>query len=393
MWKDFIVAQFHGLLPPPKKIYDDLNKAWGKFGNITIRTMSETTCLILIPCLSTREWALRVGYWQADNVAFTVYPWTPEVSLELPELSTAPTWAILKNIPPQMYSLKGISVIASAIGEPLHTEKSKLDPYHFGGTKVKVEINLDSSPLETIIIRDARGNSAKVKVEYPRLPPKCCNCGRFGHLIRRCPKPMMKNPPHKEMTPKGTAATTTKISLAASPPATDPALGNLHSSSPVSSDSPEKETKPPAPQHMHSKEKESPPEKKERHHSSPPVINRGLPATHSKEHLHQNQSNGSASPKTKSVPRSGSPQGAKAKDPSASGLGPLEKFMGNEIPSPPAIKSVSRNAARKRARMRRRIQEMIDKQVLPDNSNDRSALEVSQSVLVQGSSLNKNTTL
>lgn len=55
------------------------------------------------------------------------------------ELTTAPTWDVLKNVPPQMYSLDGISVIASAIGEPLHTEKSLLDPYHFGDTKVKVE--------------------------------------------------------------------------------------------------------------------------------------------------------------------------------------------------------------------------------------------------------------
>lgn len=218
MWKDHLVAQFHGLIPPPAKIYSDLNPAWGKHGNITIRTVSDTSCLILIPCVSTRNWVLQVGYWQAGNCAFSVFPWSPDGSLEPLELATAPTWAVLKNVPPQMYSLDGISVITSAIGEPLHTEKSRLDPYHFGDTKVKVEICLESSPPSTIIVRDSQGNSVRVEVSYPRLPPKCCNCGRFGHLLNRCPKPLLKKAFGKggadPFVAGGEAVADTKVSLA-----------------------------------------------------------------------------------------------------------------------------------------------------------------------------------
>lgn len=191
-WKGHIVAQFHGLIPHPNKIFNDLNPAWGKFGKIVIRVVSDTSCLIMIPCVSTREWVLQVGYWQAGNCAFSVFPWSVDASLELQELATAPTWAVLHNVPPQMYSLDGISVIASAIGEPLHTEKSRLDPFNFGNTKVKVEISLDKPPPVTIIVLDSQQNSVKVNVSYPRLPPKCCNCDRFGHLLNRCPRPLMK---------------------------------------------------------------------------------------------------------------------------------------------------------------------------------------------------------
>lgn len=216
-WKGHIVARFHGLIPPPAKIYSDLNPAWGKFGNIVIRTVSDTSCLIMIPCTSTRDWVLRVRYWQAGNCAFSVYPWSEEGSFDLQELETAPTWAVLKNVPPQMYSLDGISVIASAIGEPLHTEKSRLDPFHFGDTKVKVEISLDAAPPTTIIVKDTQQNSVKVHVSYPRLPPKCCNCGTFGHLLNRCPKPLMKKKHDCEgpggFVAQGTAVAKTVISL------------------------------------------------------------------------------------------------------------------------------------------------------------------------------------
>lgn len=111
------------------------------------------------------------------------------------ELKFAPTWAILKNVPPQLYSLDGISVIASAVGEPLHTEKSRLDPYHFGYTKVKIEIDLSVSLPNVVEVRDSESNSMRIKIVYPKLPPKCCNCGKFGHLMNCCPKPLMKSKP------------------------------------------------------------------------------------------------------------------------------------------------------------------------------------------------------
>ncbi|KAG7561138.1 Reverse transcriptase zinc-binding domain [Arabidopsis thaliana x Arabidopsis arenosa] len=203
MWKGHLVAQFHGLSPTTKRIFTDLNPIWGRFGNITVRTLSETAALIFIPSLNTRQWVLDVGFWHAGNCSCTVYPWSPDGPLELEELQTAPTWAVLRNVPPQLYSLEGISVIASGIGEPLHTEKSWLDPVNIGVTKVKVVIKLDSPLPETVVVKDVHGNSARVAVEYPRPPPKCLNCGRFGHLLSRCPKPLMKKLPFKQEKPSG----------------------------------------------------------------------------------------------------------------------------------------------------------------------------------------------
>ncbi|CAH8268506.1 unnamed protein product [Arabidopsis lyrata] len=96
-----------------------------------------------------------------------------------------------------------ISVIASGIGEPLHTEKSRLDPINIGTTKVKVVIKLDSTLPSTVVVRDVQGNSARVDVDYPRPPPKCLNCGKYGHLLSRCPQPLMKKLPFKKDTPAG----------------------------------------------------------------------------------------------------------------------------------------------------------------------------------------------
>ena len=203
MWKGHVVAQFHGLCPTPNRIFSDLNPIWGNFGDITVRIVSDTVALIFIPAVNTRQWVTDVGFWQAGNCSCTVYPWSPDGLRDLKDLKSAPTWAILKNVPPQLYSLEGISVIASGIGEPLHTEKSWLDPINIGSTKVKVVIDLDTPLPSAIVVRDVKGNSVRVDVDYPRPPPKCLNCGKYGHLLSRCPIPLLKKAPFKKDIPAG----------------------------------------------------------------------------------------------------------------------------------------------------------------------------------------------
>lgn len=108
-------------------------------------------------------------------------------------------------------------MIASGIGEPLHTEHSHVDPYHFGDTKVKVEIDLGVLPPEVIEVRDSLGHSVQIRAQYTRLPPKCCNCDRFGHFLNRCPLPPQKKK-HQEnalmaRTRSDIATVNTKVSL------------------------------------------------------------------------------------------------------------------------------------------------------------------------------------
>ncbi|KAJ4891564.1 Uncharacterized protein Rs2_31312 [Raphanus sativus] len=198
-WKDHILAKFHGRVPHPDRIFADLNPVWGKNGDITVTIISPTACLIFVPSVPTREWILQVGYWQVSNCALSAYPWTPGCSLEEEELVSAPTWVILQNVPLQLYSLEGISVIASGIGEPLHTEHSKLPPFHYGDTKVKVEIGLDAPPPAAVIVRDSQGFSVRIDAKYPRLPPQCCNCGKFGHMLNCCPLPVSNKGRHRKV--------------------------------------------------------------------------------------------------------------------------------------------------------------------------------------------------
>lgn len=185
-WKDHLVAHFHGNPPPPGKIFVDLNPIWGREGRINIRCLPNGIVLIFIPSEATRQWVLEVGCWQAGNCLFSVSAWSPTASLTPLKLVSLPIWVILKDVPPQLYSLPGLSTIASGIGEPLHTEKHQLPPLTVD-TRIKVEILLKKNLPQSVLVADDDGNEVRVWVEYPRLPPKCDFCKEFGHLYHRCP--------------------------------------------------------------------------------------------------------------------------------------------------------------------------------------------------------------
>ncbi|KFK28563.1 hypothetical protein AALP_AA7G012500 [Arabis alpina] len=203
VWKDHLLAHFHGSPPSPGKIFTDLNPIWGTHGRIAVRQYSTQNCLIYIPSEITRKWVLEVGFWQAGHCAFTVTKWSSSACLAPMKLEYAPIWVILKNVPSQLYDFEGLSVIGSGLGIPLYTEKAKLQPNRYGLAKVKIVMKLDKKFPPAVRVRDKLGNSVTVLAEYPHIPHKCQGCNEFGHLLLRCPK--LIAPPSSPQLPKSLA--------------------------------------------------------------------------------------------------------------------------------------------------------------------------------------------
>ncbi|XP_010549577.1 PREDICTED: uncharacterized protein LOC104820715 [Tarenaya hassleriana] len=186
-WTGYLVGQFYGISPNPSKIFQALNPIWGRKSRITVRRISDSACLFFIPDLATREWALEVGLWRVADVMFALTEWNPTSTLRKPTLKSAPVWVTLRNIPPEMFSLQGISYIASGLGEPLHTERMRLDPMTIGEAKVKVEIQLGAPLPAKVEVEDDVGEVSTIEVIYAWIPPRCDGCKEFGHKLHACP--------------------------------------------------------------------------------------------------------------------------------------------------------------------------------------------------------------
>ncbi|CAN6920592.1 unnamed protein product, partial [Brassica oleracea] len=115
-----------------------------------------------------------------------VAPRSPATSLKSQEISTLPIWVNLKNISDRCYFCLGISHIASGLGEPILTHKSRLDPTEMGEAKFLVEMELDKTFPKLIVCDDKQGNIYFVKVEYTWIPSTFVRCGQLGHKEKRC---------------------------------------------------------------------------------------------------------------------------------------------------------------------------------------------------------------
>ncbi|KFK36488.1 hypothetical protein AALP_AA4G131200 [Arabis alpina] len=119
---------------------------------IAIHQYSDRSFLIFIPSEETRKWVLDVNLWQAGNCAFSVSKWSYAVNEDPAPLLAAPIWVVLRNVPPSLFTFEGLSVIGSAIGDPLYTEKQGLVWNPMGMVKIKVLMLLDKKYPASILI-------------------------------------------------------------------------------------------------------------------------------------------------------------------------------------------------------------------------------------------------
>ncbi|KAF2596121.1 hypothetical protein F2Q68_00011565 [Brassica cretica] len=130
---EYIIGKFHKCsLPPDGLIHAVVNRIWGRSCKISCKKLGDSSFMFHIPHQPTRHWVIQRGVWHIDDCLLFVLPWTPEGSFNIPEISTLPVWANLKNVPDCCYSRLGISHVASGLGEPILTHKPRLDPTSMG---------------------------------------------------------------------------------------------------------------------------------------------------------------------------------------------------------------------------------------------------------------------
>lgn len=155
--KKNVVGQFcRCSTPSGGLVHVVVNKIWGRNCRIFSRKLGYSSYLFHIPDESTHSWVLQRGLWHVDDCLMFVAYWSPASILSLHEISTVPVWVTLKNIPGRLYSKPEISHIASGLGEPMLTNKPRLDLTLMGEAKIMVEVELDKKFPQRIALDDKR---------------------------------------------------------------------------------------------------------------------------------------------------------------------------------------------------------------------------------------------
>ncbi|KAK8683909.1 hypothetical protein V6N13_039954 [Hibiscus sabdariffa] len=155
-------------------------------GSVEIRFLAPSVYMINFPSQRVRDWVLESGPWHIQQKVIVLRKWMHGLSFEELKLDSAPVWVKLWHVPLELFSQKGLSYIASAIGKPLYSDSSTAMKQQLEFVKICIEVAANDDIPSSVLIELGDGNMVPVTVEIVWSPPKCKHCSIFGHSGDKC---------------------------------------------------------------------------------------------------------------------------------------------------------------------------------------------------------------
>ncbi|RID40913.1 hypothetical protein BRARA_J00919, partial [Brassica rapa] len=112
--------------------------------------------------------------------------WEPGVIPVKPELTAAPIWLELRNMPFQFFNEDALERIASLVGDPKFLHPSTKNKTNLEVAKVFTVIDPRKPLPEAVNVQFDSGEICRVLVSSPWMPPICSICKGIGHSSRKC---------------------------------------------------------------------------------------------------------------------------------------------------------------------------------------------------------------
>ncbi|RID49489.1 hypothetical protein BRARA_H00288 [Brassica rapa] len=186
-WDCFVIGQFYVDPPSQGTIHNIVNGIWSKqYRDIAVSKMEGFTYLFRIPNVSTRNHVINQRLWQIDGKTMFVAKWEPGVVPSKPELSEAPIWLELRQVPLQFFNEDGLERIASLVGDPKFLHPTTANKTNLEVAKVFTIIDPRKPLPEVVNVQFEAGKICRVLVSSPWMPPVCGHCKEIGHTSTKC---------------------------------------------------------------------------------------------------------------------------------------------------------------------------------------------------------------
>lgn len=191
----FILGQFYSD-PPSQGTIHNIIRIWSRqYRDVTVSKMQGHAFLFRIPNAFTRNRVLNQRLWQIEGQTMFVANWEPRVVPTKPELTSAPVWLELRNVPFQFFNDEGLEHIAGLVGLPKFLYPSTASKTNLDVAKVFTMIDPRKSFPDTVNVQFDSGEISRVLVSSPWMPPICTHCKEVGHNLKHCKKPQPSVPP------------------------------------------------------------------------------------------------------------------------------------------------------------------------------------------------------
>ena len=188
-WECFVIGQFYTDPPSQGTLHNIVNGIWSKFyREVSVSKLDGNAFLFRIPNSLTRNRVINQRLWQIEGQTMFVAKWDPGVVPKKPELTYAPIWLELRNVPLQLFHEEALERIAGLVGEPKFLHPSTANKTNLEVAKIFTMIDPRKPLPKAVNAQFDSGEIVKISVSSPWMPPVYEHCKEIGHSLKRCVK-------------------------------------------------------------------------------------------------------------------------------------------------------------------------------------------------------------
>ncbi|XP_059629624.1 uncharacterized protein LOC132272505 [Cornus florida] len=106
-------------------------------------------------------------------------------------------WTKFYNVPPNYWTAKGLSHIASIVGEPLYADEATESRIKLKFAQICTNIDLSKPIKQDVQLRMNDLSLVEIRIEYQWLPKICSKCKALNHSEANCPLTYINHPHRK----------------------------------------------------------------------------------------------------------------------------------------------------------------------------------------------------
>jgi hypothetical protein len=185
-WEASLVGYFVEKRLPFPVVNSVVQKIWSWFGLREVLSSEKGFFIFKFDSVEHACEVLERGPWHIVNKLLVLKRWQPSLSLSQEELRNIPLWAKIHNLPFELWTSKGLSFVASALGIPLHADHVTLTRKRLSYARVCVEVDATKDVVRDFDVKCSNGEWKTIHVNYEWLPSRCNVCKVFGHDSSKC---------------------------------------------------------------------------------------------------------------------------------------------------------------------------------------------------------------
>ncbi|KAJ6291897.1 hypothetical protein OIU76_023903 [Salix suchowensis] len=125
---------------------------------------------------------LEQGLWLFGGKHLILQQWSPRFQFDTSKISSLPVWIRLRRLPIPLWSIKGLSMVASMVGTPLSCDEATHKCTRLEYAHICVEIDASLPYVHQFqILTPLSPTPITIHVDYEWKPARCNTCKVFGH--------------------------------------------------------------------------------------------------------------------------------------------------------------------------------------------------------------------